>query len=139
MPKPLGNIALQISFKKMLEFGRIIICVNATVYGPELNVREPNLRISIQTLLLAGTAQREISRVTGVDRKTVRRYAPKANSPGWPRLSCARRTLIQRSLGAERDQHGRDSFLDVHRIQQFFQGSYLSLRGLHHIGSRAWG
>ena len=43
---------------------------------------KPNLRISIQTLLQAGMVQREISRVTGVDRKTIRRYAREANSPG---------------------------------------------------------
>jgi transcriptional regulator with XRE-family HTH domain len=47
-----------------------------------LNVLKPNVRISIQTLLHAGTAQREIARVTGVDRKTIRRYAREANSPG---------------------------------------------------------
>jgi transposase len=47
-----------------------------------LNVLKPNLRISIQTLLQTGTAQREIARVTGVDRKTIRRYAREANSPG---------------------------------------------------------
>jgi transposase len=47
-----------------------------------LNVLKSNLRISIQTLLQTGTAQREIARVTGVDRKTIRRYAREANSPG---------------------------------------------------------
>ena len=47
-----------------------------------------HLRITIQTLLRAGTSQREIERVTGVDRKTIRRYEqcapaePRANSPG---------------------------------------------------------
>jgi IstB-like ATP binding protein len=46
-----------------------------------LNVLKPNLRISIQTLLQVGTPQREIARVTGVDRKTIRRYAREANSP----------------------------------------------------------
>jgi len=40
------------------------------------------LRISIQTLLQTGTAQREIARVTGVDRKTIRRYVREAKSPG---------------------------------------------------------
>jgi hypothetical protein len=47
-----------------------------------LNVLKPNLRISIQTLLQAGKAQREIARVIGVDRKTVRRIAEEAKSPG---------------------------------------------------------
>ena len=40
------------------------------------------LRITIDTLLKSGTAHREIERRTGVDRKTVRRYARAANSPG---------------------------------------------------------
>jgi transposase len=53
-----------------------------TKRGQELNVLKPNLRISIQTLLQVGTTQREIARVTGVDRKTIRRYAREANSPG---------------------------------------------------------
>ena len=40
------------------------------------------LRISIDTLLRGGASQREIERFTGVDRKTIRRYARWANSPG---------------------------------------------------------
>jgi transposase len=47
-----------------------------------LNVLKPHLRITIVTLLQAGKGQREIARVTGVDRKTIRRYAREANSPG---------------------------------------------------------
>ena len=43
---------------------------------------KPHLRITITTLLRAGSGQREIARVTGVDRKTVRRYAREAKSPG---------------------------------------------------------
>jgi len=45
-----------------------------------VNVLKPNLRITIETLLARGASQREIERRTGVDRKTIRRYA--ANSPG---------------------------------------------------------
>jgi len=41
-----------------------------------------HLRITIETLLAAGVPQREIARRTGVDRKTLRRYAPGATSPG---------------------------------------------------------
>ena len=41
-----------------------------------------HLRISIDTLLRSGASQREIERFTGVDRKTIRRYARRANSPG---------------------------------------------------------
>jgi transposase len=47
-----------------------------------LNVLKPNIRITIATLLQAGKTQREIARVTGVDRKTIRRYARESNSPG---------------------------------------------------------
>ena len=48
----------------------------------------PHLRITIETLLRQGHSQREIERLTGVDRKTIRRYgrepsegATPANSP----------------------------------------------------------
>jgi hypothetical protein len=47
-----------------------------------LNVLKSHLRITLQTLLQNGASQREIERVTGVDRKTIRRYATLANSPG---------------------------------------------------------
>ena len=50
---------------------------------------KPNLRISIQTLLQVGKAQREIARVTGVDRKTVRRIAEEAKSPRVATGFCA--------------------------------------------------
>lgn len=51
-----------------------------------MNVLKPHLRITIQTLLRSGTSQHEIERLTGVDRKTIRRYqrqieAPAPNSP----------------------------------------------------------
>ncbi len=49
---------------------------------PELNVLKSHLRITVQTLLQNGASQREIERVTGVDRKTIRRYAAKSKSPG---------------------------------------------------------
>lgn len=42
---------------------------------------KPHLRITIETLLTSGTSQHEIARRTGVDRKTIRRYAARANSP----------------------------------------------------------
>ena len=47
-----------------------------------MNVLKSHLRITIVTLLKSGTAQREIERRTGVDRKTIRRYERMANSPG---------------------------------------------------------
>ena len=54
-----------------------------------MNVLKQHLRITVETLLRQGRGQREIERLTGVDRKTIRRYghgppeaAPPANSPG---------------------------------------------------------
>jgi transposase len=46
-----------------------------------LNVLKPHLRTTIETLLGGGASHREIERRTGVDRKTIRRYARAANSP----------------------------------------------------------
>lgn len=46
---------------------------------------KPNKQTTIQTLLALGRSQREIARSTGIDRKTIRRYASQAgaaNSPG---------------------------------------------------------
>ena len=52
-----------------------------------MNVLKPHLQTTIWTLLDAGASQREIERVTGIDRKTIRAYqkrfaAVAANSPG---------------------------------------------------------
>ncbi len=46
-----------------------------------MNVLKSHLRVTIATLLKRGASQHEIARRTGVDRKTVRRYAERANSP----------------------------------------------------------
>lgn len=47
-----------------------------------MNVLKPHLQTTVLTLLAAGKSQREIERVTGVDRKTIRRLAlAQANSP----------------------------------------------------------
>jgi transposase len=46
-----------------------------------LNVLKSHLRVTIATLLERGASQHEIARRTGVDRKTIRRYAERANSP----------------------------------------------------------
>lgn len=53
----------------------------------ELNVLKPHLQSTVFTLLDRNASQREIHRLTGVDRKTIRRYRPlragaEANSPG---------------------------------------------------------
>jgi len=47
-----------------------------------VNVLTSHLRITIDTLLSRGVGQREIERRTGVDRKTIRRYARLAQLPG---------------------------------------------------------
>ena len=47
-----------------------------------MNVLKLYLRIAIETLLGGGASHREIERRTGVDRKTIRRVARGANSPG---------------------------------------------------------
>ncbi len=54
-----------------------------------MNVLKPNLRISVQTLLDAGKSQREVSRVLGVDRKTIRRIEREAKSPRVATGNCA--------------------------------------------------
>ena len=52
-----------------------------------MNVLKPHLQTTIATLLQSGTSQREIERVTGIDRKTIRTYqqryaAARSKSPG---------------------------------------------------------
>jgi transposase len=47
-----------------------------------VNVLKSQLRITVETLLKSGASQHEIHRRLGVDRKTIRRYARAANSPG---------------------------------------------------------
>jgi len=52
-----------------------------------VNVLKPHLQTTIATLIAAGKGQREIARITGVDRKTIRGYqaqfaaAQQAKSP----------------------------------------------------------
>ena len=41
-----------------------------------------HMRVTIETLVRCGVSHREISLRTGVDRKTIRRYANLSNSPG---------------------------------------------------------
>ena len=40
-----------------------------------MNVLKPNLKVTVKTLLEKGISQREIKRKTGINRKTIRRYA----------------------------------------------------------------
>ena len=52
-----------------------------------MNVLKLNHRATIETLLERGTTQREIARITGIDRKTVRAYQrrwqdARSTSPG---------------------------------------------------------
>ncbi|MGC0396556.1 hypothetical protein ACVIU7_000482 [Bradyrhizobium liaoningense] len=60
----------------------------------ELNVLKRHLQSTVLTLLDRNTSQREIHRLTGVDRKTIRRYqalraGAEANSPGEVRAGPA--------------------------------------------------
>ena len=55
--------------------------------GQGVNVLKPNQRATVITLLERNTPQREIARITGIDRKTIRSYhqrwlADLSNSPG---------------------------------------------------------
>ena len=52
-----------------------------------MNVLKPHLQTTLSTLLASNTSHRQIERVTGIDRKTIRTYAKRieelmANSPG---------------------------------------------------------
>ena len=52
-----------------------------------MNVLKPHLQTTLTTLLEKGTSHRQIERITGIDRKTIRSYHKKAddlksNSPG---------------------------------------------------------
>jgi len=52
-----------------------------------VNALKPHLQTTLRTLLERGATQREIERITGIDRKTIRAYqkrlaAERANSPG---------------------------------------------------------
>jgi hypothetical protein len=52
-----------------------------------VNVLKPNQRATVYTLLQRNTPQRQIARITGIDRKTIRSYqrrwqAEQSNSPG---------------------------------------------------------
>ncbi len=55
--------------------------------GQGVNVLKPNQRATLVTLLQRNTPQREIARITGIDRKTIRSYyqlwlLDLSNSPG---------------------------------------------------------
>ncbi len=54
-----------------------------------MNALKPHLQTTVWTLLRKGSSQREIARVTGIDRKAIRAYAQrlaeaKQTPPGWP-------------------------------------------------------
>jgi len=94
-----------------------------------LNVLKPHLQTTIWTLLKGGATQREIERVTGISRHTIRSYqqrfaADPANCPGvatdspsqtappWPQTTCRCRRLwpppgVRRQLRAHRPQQLR--------------------------------
>jgi transposase len=65
-----------------------------------VNVLKPHLRITVETLLRQGRSQREIERLTGVDRKTIRRLeraaqeGSEAKSPGVATGSGGRESAV---------------------------------------------
>ena len=87
-----------------------------------MNVLKSHLRITIQTLLASGVSHRQIERRTGVDRKTIRRLARAANSPGVATGSEGEagqtpppRPPAQGSLGARKDSQATISACEPHR------------------------
>ena len=70
--------------------------------GQGVNVLKPNQRATVITLLERNTPQREIARITGIDRKTIRSYhqrwlADLSNSPGVATGSCPHLHQLVRS------------------------------------------
>ncbi len=49
--------------------------------GNEVNVLKPHLKSTVFTLIKRGVAQREIHRITGIDRKTIRHYVREMLAP----------------------------------------------------------
>lgn len=52
-----------------------------------MNVLKPNEKTTIQTLLARGADQREIARVTGIDRRTIRKYQAAMEPANSPRVA----------------------------------------------------
>jgi transposase len=70
-----------------------------------LNVLKPHLRITVETLLRQGRSQREIERITGVDRKTIRRYG----RPGEAAAPANSSGVATGSDGADRGTEGTEN------------------------------
>jgi transposase len=68
-----------------------------------LNVLKPHLRVTIQTLLRNRASQHEIQRLTGVDRKTIRRYQRQIDAlePNSPRVATGSATEKTASSAVE--------------------------------------
>ena len=81
---------------------------------------KPNLRISIQTLLQAGKAQREISRVIGVDPRTVRRIAREAKSPG---VATGFSAETERRAAVPDLQQSGPHIRDIEEYHRFFENA----------------
>lgn len=67
-----------------------------------MNVLKPNKQTTIQTLLARGAGQREIARITGIDRKTIRRYQTAIEAANSPRVATG---SAPRSAGAAAPQN----------------------------------
>lgn len=94
-----------------------------------MNVLKPHKRTTILTLLALGKSQRDIERITGIDRKTIRSYqrrheGQQANSPGvatepaeqipppWPPAAPAAPPPTAASVNANRNLTPRGSEFD---------------------------
>jgi len=116
-----------------------------------VNVLKPHLQTTIWTLLEAGRSQREIERVTGIDRKTIRSYqkrfaaAAAANSPGvasgaapptpppWPPAVPARTTPIAAAAASACEPHR--TFIEAQlRLRRNAMAIYQDLVDQHGFG-----
>ena len=107
---------------------------------------KPNQQATVYTLLERGTTQREIARITGIDRKTVRsyqrrwlaRYDQSANSPGvatgsgaqadqipppWPPALAATVPAVWKELVARGIRVGKE------RVQKLMQRHGIRAKG----------
>ena len=82
-----------------------------------MNVLKPHLQTTVFTLLAAQTSQREIARVTGIDRKTIRAYAKRwlEEQSNSPTLATGSDTQIPPPRPPGPDPSGPESLCEPYR------------------------